>query len=130
MNKLVGLIACVGCLAVGYFAGRERAKSDFRQEAKAALERAEAAAAEHTKAAERSARKGTCINNLRQIDGAKEQWALENRRKAGDEVEAADISPYLVWKRLPTCPASGLYSLKKIGEFPACSVDGHALGGF
>ena len=130
MNKMVGLVGCVVCLAIGYFAGREHAKIEIRQEAKAAFERSEAVAAEHTKAAERSARKGTCINNLRQLDGAKEQWALESRRNAGDAVEVADISPYLVWKSLPTCPAGGLYSLGKIGEFPTCSENGHALGGF
>ena len=36
-----------------------------------------------------------CANNLRQIDGAKEQWALENKKKAGDPVTLNEIDPYL-----------------------------------
>jgi prepilin-type N-terminal cleavage/methylation domain-containing protein len=30
-----------------------------------------------------TAQKNACINNLRQIDGAKEQWALENKKSSG-----------------------------------------------
>src|SRR3974377_1976970 len=50
--------------------------------------------------------KNACINNLRQIDGAVQQWALEN--KAGDSVAMPDGSillPYL--KSEVTCPAGG-----------------------
>ncbi|HEX7862690.1 MAG TPA: hypothetical protein VF773_20315 [Verrucomicrobiae bacterium] len=128
MNKMVGLVGCVVCLAIGYVAGREHAKSEMRREANAALQRSEAAAAENLKVAEKSAKKGACINHLRQIDGAKEQWALEKRRKAGDAVEAADISPYLVRDAIPVCPAGGQYSLGNIGQLPTCSENGHALG--
>src|SRR4026208_535932 len=36
--------------------------------------------------ARQTAQKNACINNLRKIDGAKEQWALENRAAAGAAV--------------------------------------------
>jgi hypothetical protein len=36
-----------------------------------------------------------CLNNLRQIDGAKQQWALENQRQPGDVPTYSDIAPYL-----------------------------------
>jgi len=33
--------------------------------------------------ARESSRKQTCISNLKQIDQAKEQWAMDNRKNAG-----------------------------------------------
>src|SRR5258708_23288199 len=36
-----------------------------------------------------------CINNLRQIDSAKQQWALETGQKASATAAAADVQPYL-----------------------------------
>ncbi len=35
-----------------------------------------------------------CINNLRQIDGAKQQWALENRKTVGSLPTAAELAQY------------------------------------
>ena len=36
-----------------------------------------------------------CVNNLRVLDGAKQQWALENRLNKGDPVAWDDIKPYI-----------------------------------
>jgi len=36
-----------------------------------------------------------CINNLRQIDAAIQQWSLENNAGAGSAVTKANITPYL-----------------------------------
>src|ERR1044072_7047131 len=36
-----------------------------------------------------------CINNLRQIDGAVQQWALENKKASGDTVVAGSLAVYL-----------------------------------
>ncbi len=66
-----------------------------------------------------------CINNLRQIDGAKQQWALENRKSATAIPAATDIAPYL--KNLPTCPAGGVYTMNAVEIPPTCSIQGHAL---
>ncbi len=68
-----------------------------------------------------------CINNLRVIDGAKEQWALEKQKPRGALLTAVDLSPYLKSNTLPVCPAGGAYSLNPIGYPPTCSVPGHTL---
>jgi len=55
-----------------------------------------------------SAQKNACINNLRQVDGAVEQWALEQKKKQGDAIvttSTPSILDYLKGARLPTCPA-------------------------
>src|SRR2546428_13741669 len=51
-----------------------------------------------------------CINNLRQIDSAKQQWALENRRTTDVTPEEREIEPYLgrgSTSPMPGCPAGG-----------------------
>lgn len=68
-----------------------------------------------------------CVNNLRQLAGAKQQWALEQRKTAQDQPTAQDLSPYLKNNSVPTCPAGGVYTLNRIGETPVCSITGHAL---
>src|SRR5947208_12977542 len=42
-----------------------------------------------------TSQKNACINNLRQVDGAIQQWALENKKAAGDAVTETDVTPYL-----------------------------------
>ena len=64
-----------------------------------------------------------CINNLRQISGAKDQWAIENNHASSYDTEATiatDLAPYL--KSAPDCPASGEYTVGLIPVNPACSV--------
>ena len=68
-----------------------------------------------------------CINNLRQIEAAKEQWALEKGKVNGDEVYLLGILEYIKGGRLPVCPQGGTYKLNRIGQPPECSIPGHAL---
>jgi len=68
-----------------------------------------------------------CINNLRQIDGAMQQWALENKKDASAVPTTKDISPYLKDGAVPKCPAGGIYTLNSVGAVPTCSIPGHAL---
>ncbi len=68
-----------------------------------------------------------CINNLRQIDGAMQQWALEYKKTADAIPTAADITPYLPGNKLPACPSGGAYTLNKVSDPPTCSIPGHAL---
>ena len=71
--------------------------------------------------------RNTCINNLRQIDGAKQQWALE-KNKAGDAVPTVkNLLPYLKGGVFPVCPDGGIYSINSVDAVPTCSVAGHAL---
>ncbi|HWQ90966.1 MAG TPA: prepilin-type N-terminal cleavage/methylation domain-containing protein [Clostridia bacterium] len=69
-----------------------------------------------------------CINNLRQIDGAKQQWALETKQ-AGDATPAnfAAIKDYL--RSEPTCPAAGAatgftasYAINSVSNAPTCVI--------
>jgi hypothetical protein len=69
-----------------------------------------------------------CINNLRMIDGAKQQWALEKQKPQGTLMIAADLAPYLKTNALPTCPAGGVYTINPVGYPPICNIPGHALG--
>ncbi|MBI4326458.1 MAG: hypothetical protein HY674_14510 [Chloroflexi bacterium] len=62
-----------------------------------------------------------CVNNLRQMDGAKEQWALENKKKAGDRVTMEDMVPYIKGGA-PQCSAGGTYTVGAVGEAPTCSL--------
>ena len=51
--------------------------------------------------------KNICINNLRQIDGAKQEWGTENRVPATARPGIAELQPYLgrgPTLALPTCP--------------------------
>jgi chromosome segregation ATPase len=71
--------------------------------------------------------RNTCINNLRQIDGAKQQWALE-KNKAVDAVPTVkDLLPYLKGGVFPVCPDGGTYFINSVEAVPTCTVAGHAL---
>ena len=71
-----------------------------------------------------------CINNLRQMDGAVQQWALETKAGATAAVALDDIKPYIKLTSggaLPPCPAQGTYAVTAVNASPTCTVSGHAL---
>ena len=68
-----------------------------------------------------------CINNLRQVAGAKEQFALEAQKQRGALVSTDDLSPYFPNKAVPACPGGGVYTLNPIGLNPICNIPGHVL---
>jgi len=74
--------------------------------------------------ARQTSQTNACINNLRQIDAAKEQWALENGAQNGDA--AAGYAAYINGGA-PTCPGGGAYTVGTVGTDPTCSVAGHVL---
>lgn len=74
-----------------------------------------------------NARTSACINNLRLIDAAKEQWALETNAADDAEPTEDEVKTYLKGGAMPTCPADGSYSVEAIGTPPTCDVDGHTL---
>ena len=76
--------------------------------------------------ARQTAQMNACINNLRVIDGAKQEWALENKKKETEKPSENDIAPYL-HGAMPVCPAGGTYTIGTVGERPRCSVAGHQL---
>ena len=71
-----------------------------------------------------------CIANLKQIDGAVQQWALENKKTASDTYALTDATllAYLKGSVAPTCPASGTYAAgASVSASPTCTVSGHTL---
>ena len=77
-----------------------------------------------------TAQMNICISNLRQIDGAKQQWALENKKQTTDTPTAQELDTYL-HRSFTTlkCPAGGIYTINAVGEKPACSIPQHDLSG-
>ena len=80
-----------------------------------------------------TAQKNACINNLRQIDGAKEQWALENKKTQTDAptLDSAAgtglIGTDKYIKVIPQCPANGSYTVGDMSTKPTCSNTDHTL---
>jgi prepilin-type N-terminal cleavage/methylation domain-containing protein len=77
----------------------------------------------------------TCINNLRQIDSAKQRWALENGKTGADTPGDNDILPYIGRGAgvLPSCPLDGSpdgsqgmfdasYNINNVSTAPACKL--------
>ena len=73
-----------------------------------------------------TAQKNACINNLRQIDGAKEQWALEKKQAPGAVVVDAEVDTYIKGGS-PKCPAGGTYTYNNVDTNPACDIAEHLL---
>jgi prepilin-type N-terminal cleavage/methylation domain-containing protein len=73
-----------------------------------------------------------CINNLRQIDGAIQQWALQTNKSGSANVVQTSLVPYLgrgVNGQWPNCPAGGNYAVTTVNAKPTCSLSatGHVL---
>jgi prepilin-type N-terminal cleavage/methylation domain-containing protein len=93
--------------------------------------------------ARETARKNTCINNLRLIDGAIQQFALESNKNSTDTVNATSLTVYLGRGGTGTidtvgnagkgtfCPSGGAYDATyTISTKPKCSKSdtlGHVL---
>jgi len=75
--------------------------------------------------ARQTAQRNACIQNLKQIDGAKEQWALETKQADGAAVDETAVNKYL--KAVPTCPGGGRYTYGVVGENPTCTIPTHTL---
>ncbi len=70
----------------------------------------------------------TCLNNMRMIQAAKQQWAMEKRKPASAVPRWEDIQPYLGRGRgTLRCPSGGEYTVGAVGESPTCSIPGHVL---
>ena len=67
-----------------------------------------------------------CINNLRQIDAAANEFALEKGKKTGDTISyPTDLQPYIKLNSagsIPPCPAGGTYADGVVGTNPTCTL--------
>jgi len=68
------------------------------------------------------------LNNLRIIEGAKDQWALENKKGVGDTVTETDLLPYLKDNTMPGKVVGETYVLEVIGN-PSYATTPVPLGG-
>ena len=69
-----------------------------------------------------------CIENLRQIDSAKQQWAIEEKKDSTDTPVAADLDAYIKGGYASIqCPAGGTYTINDMSNDPSCDVAGHVL---
>ena len=67
-----------------------------------------------------TSRASTCVANLKQVDSAKEQYAMENRLGAGATVTQANIVPNYI-RTFPACASGGTYTIATVGTNPSCS---------
>lgn len=75
--------------------------------------------------ARESSRAKSCQGNLRQIETAKEQWAMDNRMSATDTPTATNlVTEYMKGTddTLPLCPSNGTYTVANMSTRPSCSV--------
>lgn len=73
-----------------------------------------------------------CTANLRRIDGAKQQWAVENKKRSDDVPTVSDIAPFLKGSLFTCCPkgdGGGKYILNAVSADPQCThaTLGHTL---
>ena len=82
----------------------------------------------------------SCIHNLRLIDAAKQQWALEFRELGSAQPVFSDLEPYLSRAsnaRVPVCPSGSRtnsfeasYDIREVTNSPTCKIvpATHVLG--
>src|SRR6476646_1407046 len=76
--------------------------------------------------ARRIAQMNSCLNHQAQIDGAKQQWAIENHKATNGIPTWADLLRDHKYLRAPLgCPAGGVYTIGRVDESPRCSIPTH-----
>jgi prepilin-type N-terminal cleavage/methylation domain-containing protein len=70
-----------------------------------------------------TSQQNACINNMRQINSAVQQWAMETGQAAGSPPPTmnTDLTPYIQLNSnsaIPTCPAGGTYVINNISVVP------------
>ena len=75
--------------------------------------------------ARESAQRNACIANMKQIEGAKQQWAVENKKGSSDTPNNSTpgdlYGPSAYIKNEPKCPANGTYTIGNVATSVSCS---------
>jgi prepilin-type N-terminal cleavage/methylation domain-containing protein len=67
--------------------------------------------------AREASQKNACIANLKQIDGAKNTWALEQKKVNSDSPGDTDLfGTTLYIREKPSCPGGGTYTLGVVSD--------------
>ena len=79
--------------------------------------------------AREASQKNACIANLKQIEGAKATWALENKKlNTSVPVDSDLFGATLYIREKPECPAAFTYSLNAVDTKATCnSPSGHTI---
>ena len=79
--------------------------------------------------ARETSRAKACVANLKQIESAKEQWAMDTRAGSSATPTAAVLygsGNYI--RTTPSCPSSGTYTIGDMNTRPSCSIDVNGAG--
>jgi hypothetical protein len=76
--------------------------------------------------ARQAAIKNACVSNLRLIEAAKGQWAMEKQR-GSDSPKREDVLPFFQNNQFPVCPGGGQYTINEVSRPAQCSIPGHTL---
>ena len=76
-----------------------------------------------------TAQTNACINNMRQIDSGKQQWAIENNEVGTATPSSAQVGVY-IRGGFPSCPAKGTYTINNVDTPPSCSTHGALPTGY
>src|SRR5581483_2949645 len=80
--------------------------------------------------ARESSRAKSCVANLKQIESAKEQWAMDTKAAPNATPTAANLygaTAYL--KTTPDCPGGGTYTIGDMATRPTCSIGNNGTAG-
>jgi prepilin-type N-terminal cleavage/methylation domain-containing protein len=78
--------------------------------------------------ARENSRKNACISSLKQIEAAKEQWAMDQKKNGTDTPGDGDLYGATAYiKTAPACPSGGTYTPGNVQTSPTCSTSGHTL---
>lgn len=77
--------------------------------------------------ARQTSRAKSCISNLKQIQAAKEQWAMDNNKSNSDTPTWSDLKGPSLYIRAQddaalTCPGGGSYTIGNMATDPRCSL--------
>ena len=72
--------------------------------------------------AREQSRAKSCQANLKQIDSAKQQWAMDKKKVGTDTAVDNDLFGAAAYIKVkPECPASGTYTIANNDTAPTCS---------
>ena len=79
--------------------------------------------------ARETSRTNACVSNMKQIDAATQQWAMDQKKTGADTPVAADLAGGALYLRaMPTCPSGGVYTIGSVDGTTtplSCSIHGN-----